>query len=307
LTGLVEGKMLSAVRSGALRSVLNGQGNFKVLAVASRDKSNWPDWEGKQWPPNDIPEGLSPYGHKILSREEKMATWNYVNSVYFGPDRDMKNYPTPVKGADTPPVRLGFLPASWFENLYQKTGVSGPYLTVGGFCLWMLSKEHMVIDHEFWELPISLFTLLLVSSHPKGLPKLWDWLNKQNERDKQWAYDYPLMKLRKSAESDVSKLNRLIEETETHNYIKQAKEEGVGLQLEAAYRARLHHAFTEVKKRLDYESDKAALKRQFEQDHMVNWIVDSVTKSITPQQEKESIKSCIQTLKNLSKQNVAAA
>ena len=34
----------------------------------------------------------------------------------------------------------------------------------------------------------------------------------------------------------------------------------------------------------DYESEKAALKRQFEQDHMVKWIVNSVTKSITPQQ-----------------------
>ena len=40
--------------------------------------------------------------------------------------------------------------------------------------------------------------------------------------------------------------------------------------------------------------------RSFEQTHMVNWIVDNVKKGITPQQEKESIASCIRTLKTMS-------
>lgn len=50
----------------------------------------------------------------------------------------------------------------------------------------------------------------------------------------------------------------------------------------------------------EYQADMEHAQRSFEQTHMVNWIVDSVKKSITPQQEKDSIANCIRTLKNLS-------
>jgi len=179
---------------------------------------------------------------------------------------------------------------------------------LGGFSLWMLAKEHMVVDHYFWEFPCFWGAVYFLNCHPAVGPKMKEWFTREVEKTKFLEYDRPLGRLRASAEKDVSSLQRLIEETETHTYIAQAKEEGVGLQLEASYRARLQNAFTEVKKRLDYEAEKAAVKRRFEQEHMVNWIVSSVTKSITPQQEKESIKSCLNALKDLAaKQNVAAA
>jgi len=211
----------------------------------------------------------------------------------------MKNFPNPDTPDTPPPVRLGWIPSSWFEMLYPKTGVTGPYMFLGGFSLWMLSKEHMVIDHWFWEVPTFWAAVYFLISNPKIGPKFKEWFAKAQDKQEFLEYERPLGRLRASAEKDISKVKRLIEETELHSIIKTAKEEGVGLQLEAVYRSRLQHAFDEVKKRLDYESEKAALKRQFEQDHMVNWIVSSVTKSITPQQEKESIKSCIQALKNL--------
>ena len=89
--------------SGALKSVIQGHGAFKVLAV--------------------VP---SRQGHSI-SKQERIETWDYVNSVYFGPERDMKNFPNPTQPAKHEPVRLGIVPQSWFDFMYPKTGVTGLY------------------------------------------------------------------------------------------------------------------------------------------------------------------------------------
>merc|ERR1719471_413553 len=259
--------MLSALRTSGLRAVLNSQG--KVLAVVPARDYGVPAFL------KDVPdltpgvaEGYSPMGHKILSRDEKMKTWNYVNSVYFGADRDMKNYPNPTMPDSTPPTRFGWMPASWFDMFYSKTGVTGPYCLLGGLSLWMLSKEYMVIDHYFWEIPSFWGAIYFLNCHPSVGPKLKAWLTKEFDRTKFLEYGQPLGRLRASAEKDVTNLKRLIEEC---------------------------------------EAQKTNLKRRFEQDHMVNWIVSSVTKSITPQQEKESIKSCLAALKQLSQTNKVSA
>lgn len=54
--------------------------------------------------------------------------------------------------------------------------------------------------------------------------------------------------------------------------------------LEANYRERLLTVYNEVKKRLDYQVAMQNLKRQKEQDHMIQWVEKSVVQSITPQQ-----------------------
>ena len=79
-----------------------------------------------------------------------------------------------------------------------------------------------------------------------------------------------------------------------------AKRENIALQIEAEFRRRQMLAYREALKRLDYLIAKQNAEKQYKHQHMVNWIIESVRKSITPEQEKESLKNCISQLKSLS-------
>lgn len=95
-----------------MRSVLQGQGVLRAVAVAPvRASSTGGDAEY-------IPR-------KSYTKEERIEQWDYVNSVYFGPERDMKNFPNPSQPLKIPPVRMGIFPGSWFDFFYPKTGVTG--------------------------------------------------------------------------------------------------------------------------------------------------------------------------------------
>merc|ERR1712200_298286 len=144
---------------------------------------------------------------------------------------------------------------------------------------YMSSKEVFVYEHDFYcGLAFWAAMITLVNVAGPGVTKSLDTeidSNKDEEKS-QWM---------------ASSYEELIA----------AKKESVSLQLEAEYRARIKDAFTQVKRRLDYQLQTANVLRANEQKHMVNWIIENVKKSITAKQEEDALKKCVADLKALAK------
>jgi len=214
-----------------------------------------------------------------------------------GPERDLKNFPRTKPPIEQAKTRMGFLPESWFTFFYPKTGVTGPYLFGLGFANYVLSKEIWVMEHEFYT-GISIL-LMIIYAHTKFGPGVKESLQKKLD-DEEAAND-------KFQTDHIKAMEEMIKDEEKAQWSAQgqkvlvdAKKENVQMQLEATYRQRLMQVYTEVKKRLDFQVEMQNAEKRFYHKNMVNWIVNSVVKSITPQQEKEALQKCIADLKSLA-------
>jgi len=213
------------------------------------------------------------------------------------PERDVKNFPRVPAPVWPDRTRLYMLPESWFDYFYHKTGVTGPYVFFGTFGTFLVSKEWFIIEHEFIT-GLSLAVLTTAICLKFG-PKIREWVG--NVQDSELALWDEWQK------GMVSFLNNMIAtENESQESAKQqkilfdAKRENVKLQLEAEFRRRQMVAYNEVRNRLEYLLAKQVAQRQYQQQHMVNWIIDGVAKGITPQQEKDFLQKCLSDLKQLS-------
>ncbi|KAJ6635393.1 ATP synthase subunit b, mitochondrial [Pseudolycoriella hygida] len=187
-------------------------------------------------------------------------------------------------------VRMGFLPEEWFTLFYKKTGVTGPYTFGVGLATYLCSKEIYVMEHEYYS-GLSLAIMVIYAVKKFG-PLVAAYCDKEIDKiSADWN------------QGRVDELNGYQEDIESEKteqwradgqlLLIEAKKENVALQLEAAYRERLARVYTEVKRRLDYQVECQHVERRVNQKHMVNWIVNNVLKSITPDQEKETLNKCI--------------
>lgn len=235
----------------------------------------------------------------IATTQQLIDRWDECNKKYYGPERDHANFPHPTQPETHEPVRLGFIPKSWFDALYEKTGVSGPYVFLGGLATFCMSKEIMVYDHSFFDLAAfwGAFIFLTKKIGPAAKKFLEDKTDKQNELN----YEVPMDTSRQAFSEAVGKIDTEIAQEDRHKFMYAVQKENVDIQLEARYRERVAQVYSAVKRRLDYQVELVSTKKRLEQQHMVNWIVDSVVSGITPKQEKDAITSCIGNLRALAK------
>ncbi|XP_036389848.1 ATP synthase F(0) complex subunit B1, mitochondrial [Megalops cyprinoides] len=209
--------------------------------------------------------------------------------------------PLPEKGGK---VRHGIIPEELFQFLYPKTGVTGPYMLGTGLLLYLLSKEIYVINHEtFAAASIGIVIVYGIKKFGPSVAAFADKLNEEKVAKAQEVKDLAISGLTQAIEQENKEQWR----AEGRQMLFDAKRNNVVMLLETNHRERLHMVTNEVKKRLDYQIDLQNLHRRMEQEHMVDWVEKNVIKSITPQQEKESIAKCITDLKMLAKATQAKA
>ncbi|KFQ54174.1 hypothetical protein N333_02864, partial [Nestor notabilis] len=175
---------------------------------------------------------------------------------------------------------------------------SGPYMLGTGLILYFLSKEIYVVNHETVA-AICILSVIIYAVKKFGpdVAAFADKLNEEKVAKAQAVKNESIEGLEAAIEQEKKEQWRV----EGRSYLFDAKRNNIAMLLETNYRERLLMVYNEVKKRLDYQVAMQNLKRQKEQEHMIQWVEKSVVQSITPQQQKESISKCILDLKALSK------
>lgn len=220
-------------------------------------------------------------------------------SPFDGPERDLVNFPKPVRLAETAPCRLVFIPEEWFKFLYPKLGVSGPYTLGIGIAAYLISKEIYLIDDAEFKHTVAFFAWVYVLAKSGLGKKFADWNASLLEEE---ATDMRNWKQRNVQERVDAIAHEKKEQwrQEGKKILFQAKKDAIGLQLEAAYRQNMINLYNQVKRKLDYQVEVGKIEARVKQQYMVEWIVKSVQDAIASQPEKETLKKCIADLNLLA-------
>lgn len=195
-------------------------------------------------------------------------------------------------------VRLGLIPEEFFQFLYPKTGVTGPYVLGTGLSLYFLSKEIYVITPEtFSTITVVGLIVYVIKKYGASIGEFLDKLNEQKIAQLEEVKQATIKQIQDAI--DMEKAQQAL--VQKRHYLFDVQRNNIALALEVTYRERLHRAYKEVKNRLDYHISVQNMMRRKEQEHMIDWVEKHVVQSISAQQEKETIAKCISDLKLLAK------
>jgi len=244
------------------------------------------------------------YRTVATSAKDSAATPAAVDNVrrypHDAPERDMVNFPPFKQPVNPGKTRIGIIPDEWFQFMYNKTGVTGPYILFWGGMTTLLSKEYFV---PWVDTPEHLVFLgLFVYFSKTYAPQIAAYLDK-GVKEADDSYVNELAESTKGVDAQIADKETLKSLPDANALIHAAKRENVQLQLEAALRQRMHDIHAEVKKRLDYQVALANVHKRVEREQAMNYIIEGVKKSIGATQEKEAFSAGLAQLKVLSQKH----
>lgn len=246
--------------------------------------------------PSDVSAASAP-GAVTAFRSKYFAPTGLVPMVEDDPARDLKNYPRQLPRRYAAQHKFWFFPKSWFDALYAKTGVSGPYVFGGGLVAFLLSKEIWILEHEANTM-IPLIALCVLAKK-YIVPSVHEFIETETDKDEKKLIQYQDDAMQFLEDEILIQDNRIVN-ADASKHLFEAKKENVLLQMESEYRKRLSEAYDSTKKRLDYFVAVQNSKRRYEREHMLDWIVSGVKNSITEASEKDNMKQCVARLNTLS-------
>ncbi|XP_041491184.1 ATP synthase F(0) complex subunit B1, mitochondrial-like [Microtus oregoni] len=191
-------------------------------------------------------------------------------------------------------VCLGLIPEEFFQFLYPKTGVTGPYVLGTGVSLYFLSKEIYVITSEtFSTITVVGLIVYMIKKYGASTGEFLDKLNEEKNAQLEEVKQATIKQIQDAI--DMEKAQQAL--VQKRHYLFDVQRNNIAF----TYRGRLHRAYKEVKSHLDYHISVQNMMRHKEQEHMIDWVEKQVVQSISAQQDKETIAKCISDLKLLAK------
>lgn len=167
-----------------------------------------------------------------------------------------------------------------------------------GLSLYFLSKEIYVITPEtFSTISVVGLIVYVIKKYGASFGEFIDKLNEEKIAQLEEVKQSSMKQIQDAI--DMEKAQQAL--VQKRHYLFDVQRNNIALALEVTYRERLHKAYKEVKNRLDYHISVQNMMRRKEEEHMIDWVEKHVVKSISVQQEKETIAKCIEDLKLLAK------
>jgi hypothetical protein len=199
---------------------------------------------------------------------------------------------------DTSNYRCFLVPEAYFNFLYERTGVLGPYILMWGGLITLLSKEFIMANEEmgaalmWFVLPIWPIATRVGPAIDKAV------------REKYNSQMLTLEQLKQSKIEQFSNEADALEEdavrAETGKGMFAAYQANAENMIEAEFRQRQEQVYHAFKRRLDYQAALQSLEASVVQRQLVAWVKQEATKAIQSRPHTEIISQCVQDLKQLA-------